>query len=246
MLNYDDEAHCYDASRGGDARAAAAARAVITLLPHTIRDVLDLAGGTGIVSQSLASDNRNVCVVDAAAGMLRLANHRLPGRAVRATATALPLRDNSFDAVSCVWLLHLLDRTEVANVMVQVTRVLRVGGRFVTTVNKNHSANDHSDIGMVLKPLRDNATGGHAAADDPDYLQILARKNGLDMGPQSWFTGHGQGKNPEDMHTLLPHWFHDAPTQLIDNAQDQLRRLPRQQQLRPGPRYQLRSFIKVS
>lgn len=47
---YDSEAHRYDSSRGGPARADAAAAAITRLLPPSARTVLDVAGGTGIVS----------------------------------------------------------------------------------------------------------------------------------------------------------------------------------------------------
>src|SRR5205807_978626 len=46
---YDSESPRYDRTRGGEARAAAAAAAILELLPSAARTVLDVAGGTGIV-----------------------------------------------------------------------------------------------------------------------------------------------------------------------------------------------------
>ncbi|MBX4176244.1 SAM-dependent methyltransferase, partial [Streptomyces geysiriensis] len=48
MLDYDKEAEVYDASRGGEPRAEAAARAVLSLVPPRARELLDVACGTGI------------------------------------------------------------------------------------------------------------------------------------------------------------------------------------------------------
>ncbi|NEB11380.1 SAM-dependent methyltransferase, partial [Streptomyces coelicoflavus] len=42
MLDYDKEAERYDESRGGEPRAAAAARAVLSLVPRQARRLLDV------------------------------------------------------------------------------------------------------------------------------------------------------------------------------------------------------------
>jgi len=54
VLDYDREAAHYDATRGGDARADAAADAIQTLLPAggTVR-IADVGCGTGIVTVRL-------------------------------------------------------------------------------------------------------------------------------------------------------------------------------------------------
>ncbi|NEA04846.1 SAM-dependent methyltransferase, partial [Streptomyces sp. SID10116] len=46
MLDYSQEADRYDASRGGEPRAAAAAEAVLGLLPAGTATLLDVACGT--------------------------------------------------------------------------------------------------------------------------------------------------------------------------------------------------------
>lgn len=48
VLDYDDEAASYDATRGGEPRAAAAAQAITALLPPTTRSIVDLACGRGV------------------------------------------------------------------------------------------------------------------------------------------------------------------------------------------------------
>ncbi|MGH3330128.1 MAG: class I SAM-dependent methyltransferase, partial [Nocardioidaceae bacterium] len=76
---YDAEAAVYDESRGGLARASAAAEAVGSLVP-TRGVAVDVAGGTGIVSAELARLGFSVVVTDLSVGMLSVAWPRLPGR----------------------------------------------------------------------------------------------------------------------------------------------------------------------
>jgi ubiquinone/menaquinone biosynthesis C-methylase UbiE len=132
---YDAEAPAYDESRGGSARARAAADAVLELAPA--RGVcLDVAGGTGIVSAELAARGLEVLVADRSTGMLQVAATRLPGRVLAADATRLPLPEGSVDLVTAVWLLHLIPGRADA-VVAEAVRVLRPGGMFVTTVDKD-------------------------------------------------------------------------------------------------------------
>ncbi|WP_143589962.1 class I SAM-dependent methyltransferase, partial [Streptomyces africanus] len=109
MLDYDKEAERYDASRGGEPRAAAAAAAVLSLVPPDARSLLDVACGTGIVTRRVAAgrDGVRVTGVDLAPAMARQAAARLTGAVVLADSRRLPFRDGEFDAVSSVWLLHL-------------------------------------------------------------------------------------------------------------------------------------------
>lgn len=49
VLAYDKEADAYDVTRGGEPRAAAAADAVLGLIPDHARRLFDVACGAGIV-----------------------------------------------------------------------------------------------------------------------------------------------------------------------------------------------------
>ena len=98
---------------------------------------VDVAGGTGSIAAELARLGWSVLVVDASAGMLRVAARRLPGRVLRATATRLPLRSSSVDLVTTIWLLHLLRVSDADQVLAEAARVLRPGGALVTTVDKD-------------------------------------------------------------------------------------------------------------
>lgn len=162
MLSYDDEAEDYDATRGGQERARAAAGAVAELVT-TRGTALDVAGGTGSVSAELARLGWSVLVSDASAGMLGVAQRRLPGRALRATATRLPVRTASVDLVTTIWLLHLLSVADADRVLAEAARVLRPGGAFVTTVDKD------------LAHGRVRRTNG----DHRERVELAARRLGL-------------------------------------------------------------------
>ncbi|GAA3653631.1 class I SAM-dependent methyltransferase [Streptomyces chitinivorans] len=135
MIDYDGEARDYDASRGGEPRARAAAEALERLLPRGCRTVVDVACGTGIVTRRLLRPGRTVLGVDRSPGMLAPAAERVPGGVVRGDATQLPLASGSVDAVVIVWLLHLLP--DPVPVLAEASRVLRPGGTLITTVDKD-------------------------------------------------------------------------------------------------------------
>ncbi|MFJ8591288.1 class I SAM-dependent methyltransferase [Streptomyces sp. NPDC093598] len=246
MLDYDKEAERYDASRGGEPRAAAAAQAVLGLLPPDTRDLLDVACGTGIVTRRLAAarDGMRVTGVDLAAAMARQASTRLPGAVVRADSRRLPFRDGQFDAVCSVWLLHLAaGPAEVGTIVGECARVLRPGGVYVTTVDKAASHNVGSDIDVVLSsrppsPVRD------AAAD----IESCAAAHGLAPAGQARFTGYGQGRSPRrTIADLRRGWFVTLPPgdPLADGFATRLSSLPDQDRPRPDPVFSLRSFRKA-
>ncbi len=169
---YDAEASRYDASRGGEARAAAAATAVSELVPAG-GTLLDVAGGTGVVSVELARRGWSVIVADASTGMLRVAAQRLPGRVLAAKGERLPLADNSVDVVTMVWLLHLLEVRSADDVLAETSRVLRPGGHLVTTVDKDLAH------GKVRKRLSDHR----------ERVELVGRRLGLFFVGATSFSG---------------------------------------------------------
>ena len=176
-LDYTREAEHYDATRGGQARAEAAAAAVDGLLPGPGR-LLDVAGGTGIVSARLAARGHRVAVADLVVPMLRHAQPRLPGAAVCMDAGRLAVADASLDAVTMVWLLHLVSDAEP--LLAEAARVLRPGGRLVTTVDKAAACGDTS----------------RAATDDGGLVTRLAARHGLAPAGEGSFTAVGQPGRP--------------------------------------------------
>jgi SAM-dependent methyltransferase len=158
VLDYDREAARYDATRGGDARADAAAHAIGTLLPAaaggTAR-IADVGCGTGIVTARLLRPGRSVIGIDRSAGMAAVAATRLPGHITLGSVTRLPLASGSVNVVTMVWLLHLLGEAEAAAAVAEAGRVLSPGGLLITTVGKNDAAFGLADdAAAILGPVR--------------------------------------------------------------------------------------------
>ncbi|MCQ9136096.1 class I SAM-dependent methyltransferase [Streptomyces hilarionis] len=245
MLDYDEEAERYDVSRGGEPRAAAAAEGVLGLLPAGARTLLDVACGTGIVTRRLASGREGLRVtgVDRAPAMAGHAAARLPGAVVLADARRLPFRDGEFDAVSSVWLLHLVeDPAHARRIVAECARVLRPGGVYVTTVDKGASHNVGSDIDVVLadRPPR-------PASDTAEVVEAYARGCGLVPAGEARFPGRGQGRSPRRaVADLRRGWFVTLPPghPLADGFAARLAALPDQDRPRPDPVFTLRAFGK--
>ncbi|GGW24710.1 class I SAM-dependent methyltransferase [Streptomyces xantholiticus] len=243
MLDYDREAAVYDTTRGGVPRAAAAAAAVLGLLPDRTRTLLDIGCGTGLVTERLHRPGLRVLGCDGSYGMARMAADRLGGGVVLGDVRRLPLRDASVDAVSAVWLLHLVRRS--AAVVAEVARVLGPGGVFVTTVDKDAGHDVGSDIDAVLRPHRSFA----AAFDRADFIEEYAAAGGLRPVGRARFTGHGQGRTPRSAADVLSagrfaSWFTDGDGGGARRLAVELRRLPDQDRRRPDPAYTLVAFRK--
>ncbi|SHH75424.1 class I SAM-dependent methyltransferase [Streptomyces sp. 3214.6] len=245
MLDYDKEAERYDALRGGEPRAAAAAEGVLGLLPAQVRSLLDVACGTGIVTRHLAAGRQGLRVtgVDRAPGMARHAAARLPGAVVLADGRRLPFRDGEFDAVSSVWLLHLVeDPADARRIVAECARVLRPGGVYVTTVDKGASHNVGSDIDVVLasRPRR-------PASDAAALVESYAVACGLAPAGHARFRGRGQGRSPRRaIADLRRGWFVTLPPghPQADGFAARLAALPDQDRPRPDPAFTLKAFRK--
>ncbi|WP_051767125.1 class I SAM-dependent methyltransferase [Streptomyces sp. NRRL S-37] len=245
MLDYDEEAERYDVLRGGEPRAAAAAEAVLSLVPASARELLDVACGTGIVTRRLAAARAGLRVTgaDLSEAMTRMAVARLPGAVVRADSRRLPFGDARFDAVASVWLLHLLPGPEaVRAVVAECARVLRPGGVYVTTVHKGASHNVGSDIDAVLA-----ARPRSPVPDDPDAVDACAAAHGLLPAGEARFRGHGQGRSPRrTIADLRRGWFVTLPPgePVAEEFAARLAALPDQDRPRPDPVFRLRAYRK--
>jgi septum formation protein len=176
--DYNEEARNYDASRGGDARAIAAADAVHVLLPAG-SPILDIGGGTGIVAGFLVKLGHEVTVVDSSPEMVRMCEARGTVSSVLADATKLPFPSGTVENAIMIWLLHIVD--DPAPFITEVARVLKPGGRFITTVDKLQSNNPNHT---------------RARTDAPELVSRLCREAGLSAGLTSSFIGHGQSDDP--------------------------------------------------
>ena len=247
MLDYDKEADAYDASRGGEPRAAAAADAVLGLVPASAGRLLDIACGTGIVTRRLAAARpaARVTGADLTYGMARMAARRLPGAIVLADSRTLPFPDTTFDAVTSVWLLHLLDEPEhVRAVVAECARVLKPGGVYVTTVDKAEAHDVGSDIDAVLAPRP-----RRPAPDAALLVETYAAAHGLRPAGQARFAGRGQGRSPRRTAADLRRgWFTRLPPgdPLTERFAERLEALPDQERPRADPEFTLRAFRKPS
>ncbi|WP_080969650.1 demethylmenaquinone methyltransferase [Propionibacterium freudenreichii] len=92
--------------------------------------VLDLAAGTGTSSAPFAAAGAHVFPTDLSFGMLEVGKQRQPDLTfVQGDATALPYRDDSFDAVTISFGLRNVEDT--AKALEELRRVTRPGGRIV-------------------------------------------------------------------------------------------------------------------
>jgi ubiquinone/menaquinone biosynthesis C-methylase UbiE len=101
--------------------------------------VLDLAAGTGALTEALAGCAASpslVIAADISGGMLGFARQRLTGRShvcyALAAAESLPFADRSFDAVACAFGIQHMADTGAA--LAGMRRVLRPGGRCAVAV----------------------------------------------------------------------------------------------------------------
>ncbi|MFF3323588.1 class I SAM-dependent methyltransferase [Streptomyces sp. NPDC002889] len=242
MLDYDREAVLYDATRGGVPRAEAAAAALLGLVPPSARTLLDIGCGTGLVTGRLIRPGLRVFGADGSHGMARKAVERTGGRVVLGDVRRLPLRDAAVDAVSAIWLLHLV--AEASAVVAEAARVLRPGGVFITTVDKDAGHDVGADIDAVLAPHR----SFDAAFDRADLIERHAGSCGMRPAGSARFAGHGQGRTPRSTAEALlagrfRSWFGDGGATAGQLAAE-LATLPGQDVRRAEPSYVLRAFRK--
>jgi len=252
VLDYDKEAGRYDATRGGDARADAAAAAIAALLPANAARLVDLACGTGIVTARLAGPGLAVLGVDRSAGMASVATRRLPGQIIVADAARTPLRAGCADAVTIIWLLHLLGMDGSGRVIAEAARVLRPGGLLITTVDKNGAAGlAGDDISRVIWPVRAEADADQRDADQCDAagrVVSVAAACGMQPWARTTFAGAGQGRSPSQCRAQLRDrrygWAAEVGADRVQRLDGELAALPGQDRFRPDPVYTLLSLRK--
>jgi len=250
VLDYDAEAARYDATRGGDERARAAAAAIQTLLTAGTAPVriVDVGCGTGIVTALLAGQGRSVAGVDRSAGMAAVAAARLPGQIMLGDVTRLPLAGESAEVVTMVWLLHLLDQAGSAAAMAEAARVLRPGGLLITTAGKNDAAyGTAADTTSVIAPVR--ARFDHDQTDGLERVLDVGGRLGLALSGRTTFTGLGQGLSPrrwcKQLRADVHGWTIPAGRQRVEALCTALEALPAPDRARPDPVYQLVALRKA-
>jgi ubiquinone/menaquinone biosynthesis C-methylase UbiE len=124
LPDYSNQARGYDSTRGASPSVLQPLREALAGAPGTA--LLDVGGGTGNYAAALAAEGWQVLVLDRSPEML--AQAAVKGLATKlADATALPLADESFDAVMLISMVHHVELPSLA--LSEARRVLRPGGR---------------------------------------------------------------------------------------------------------------------
>jgi demethylmenaquinone methyltransferase/2-methoxy-6-polyprenyl-1,4-benzoquinol methylase len=101
--------------------------------PQAGERILDIAAGTGTSSAALAHSGAHVVAADFSAGMIEVGKtrhaHNPNIEFVQADATALPFKDNEFDAVTISF--GLRNVVEPKKALAEFYRVTKPGGRVV-------------------------------------------------------------------------------------------------------------------
>ena len=99
------------------------------------REVLEVAAGTGIVTQRIAAEAPRIVATDYAPAMVQALRERVTANALanvevlQADLYALPFAEQAFDAVVAANVLHLLPDLSAA--FAAMRRVLRPGGKLI-------------------------------------------------------------------------------------------------------------------
>lgn len=161
----------YDQARGGDERGERFARMLNPLFASDGSGVtLDVGAGTGMVGRYLAALGRRVVGIDRTHDMLLRARTRMDGLVALGDAARLPLRTRSVDDAFSVWLMHLVD---VADVLAEVARVLRPGGRYLVTPTSDGRPGEHP-VRKITEEMGRRLRGGAPRADEPEHVAALA------------------------------------------------------------------------
>lgn len=124
-------------------------------------DVLDLGSGDGVVAELLAPRARSITCLDLSPAVVEAGRKRLAGlpnvRFVHGDMHALPLASDSFDDVVALSVLPYAERP--LDVLSELRRVLRPGGRLVLTTLHKHEHEalvapyDHRNLGSTKEEL---------------------------------------------------------------------------------------------
>jgi SAM-dependent methyltransferase len=175
-LGFDRNADAYEA-----ARPSYPTEAVAHIVGHggigPGRRVLDLAAGTGKLTRLLVPTGAEVVAVEPVAAMRERLVASLPDVEIHdGTAEALPLADESFDAVTVAQAFHWFDP---AVALGEIHRVLRDGGHLFLVWNTRDRDHDWvREFGDLLVDGPD-AERPYDSYYDVDYAAVVAEAGGF-------------------------------------------------------------------
>ena len=129
LRDYSRQAQTYDETRSASPSVLGPLREALAGAPG--RRLADVGGGTGNYSRALRDEGWDPVVIDRQPEMLARAEAK-GLETVEADAMALPLPDESVDAVMLVSMLHHVEDPPVA--VAEAQRILRPGGRLALMV----------------------------------------------------------------------------------------------------------------
>lgn len=144
--------------------------------------------------------------------------------------------------MTAVWLLHLLREEGAARAVVaQAARVLRPGGVFVTTVDKDAAHDVGSDIDGAFAPYL-----APSPSDATERIIEYGAAHGLDVAGSAVFRGHGQGRTPLNAARGVRRGYFVSRLALSGTDAEQLAQvltaLPGPEHRRADPEYRLLAF----
>ena len=148
-------------------------RLIEFLGPRPGERLLDVACGPGIVASALETEGMLAFGIDLTLEMIREAVAR-KGRYVRGEVSRLPFPDATFEAAVCRNSFHHFDRP--AEVMSEMARVLRPGGRVVIEDMRAPDDPDQRAYQATIERLRDDS---HTRTLTAGEFHELAREAGL-------------------------------------------------------------------
>lgn len=173
--------------------------------------VLDLATGTGLTARIMAGAGAAVTGMDISPGMLArartLSSARIPF--VVGDAHRVPFRNHSFDMVACgISLSHFSD---VSVALGEILRVLRPGGRFVTSAWGRGGRNPSREAAVAVRNrfLEDKeltfegAFGKEVWEDAPRGCEILRQAGFVDVGVTTMQLSGAYRNSAEAIETAL-------------------------------------------
>jgi SAM-dependent methyltransferase len=124
------------------------------------RTVADVGAGTGKLTRELVGSGATVLAVEPVPGMRAVLETAVPGvRVLDGTAEALPMPDESIDAITVAQAFHWFDAPRT---LAEFHRVLRPGARFAVIWNRRLRDQPlHLMINAVIEPYRGDTPSHH-------------------------------------------------------------------------------------